>query len=197
MVVIRATVPVGTSDRLKCYFMPEFLTEKNYLDDFINNKEWVFGLKGNNKDNLFKFQVNMLINYAYNNYKINYNSTNYLSNSEAEMVKLFRNTFLATKVSFCNEMYEFCQKSGVNYENVRQLAVADPRIGASHTNVPGHDGRFGYGGTCFPKDTNSLKHQMKQVNMTSYIIDAAVNRNEMVDRNEKDWNDNKGRAVVE
>ena len=112
------------------------------------------------------------------------------------MVKLFRNNFLSVKVSFCNEIEEFCNKIDVNYENVRKLAVLDDRIGESHTKVPGHDGRRGFGGTCFPKDTNNLKFEMEKNDMESYIIKNAVIRNEKVDRPEKDWNENKGRAVI-
>ena len=53
-VVLRSTVPVGTSDELGIYFMPEFLTEKNFINDFINNKDWVFGLLNKDTDETFK-----------------------------------------------------------------------------------------------------------------------------------------------
>ena len=53
-IVLRSTVPAGTCDSLKCHFMPEFLTEKNYIKDFYNNKDWIFGLLNNEKDNEFK-----------------------------------------------------------------------------------------------------------------------------------------------
>ena len=196
LIVVRSTVPPGTSSRLNCYFMPEFLTEKNFLQDFIENKLWIFGLKGTEQDVYFKEQISKLFNSSNEAGKIKYNNLSFVTNSEAEMIKLFRNNFLSVKVSFCNEIEELCQKLEINYENVRNLAVQDDRIGESHTKVPGHDGRRGYGGTCFPKDTNNLKHVMEEVNMESYIIKAAVDRNEKVDRAEKDWNDNKGRAVV-
>ena len=113
------------------------------------------------------------------------------------MIKLFRNNYLSVKVSFCNEIAEFCNKKNINYENVRNLAVLDPRIGESHTKVPGHDGKNGFGGTCFPKDTNNLKSEMEKINMESYIIKNIVHRNEKVDRPEQDWNLNIGRAVVD
>lgn len=197
-IVLRSTVPVGTSDQLKCYFMPEFLTEKNYVYDFINNKDWIFGLVGLNeqKDLEFKVKIQELFDLAHANNCIKYNTLHFLSNSEAEMVKLFRNCFLATKVSFCNEVYEFCEKKGINYENVRKLAANDDRILHSHTQVPGHDGRKGFGGTCFPKDTSSLKYEMTQTGMKPYIMNAIIERNENVDRPEKDWCSNKGRAVI-
>ena len=116
---------------------------------------------------------------------------------DAEMIKLFRNNYLATKVSFCNEISQFCQLKDINYENVRKLAVLDSRIGASHSMVPGPDGKQGFGGTCFPKDTNSLRYEMSESGMKSYIIHAAIERNIKVDRVEQDWNSNKGRAVVD
>ena len=100
-------------------------------------------------------------------------------------------------VSFCNEIYEFCNLKDVNYENVRKLASIDSRIGSSHTNVPGHDGKKGFGGTCFPKDTASLKHEMEISGMTPYVINSIIERNEKIDRPEKDWFQNKGRATVD
>ena len=93
-------------------------------------------------------------------------------------------------------MYEFCEKKNISYENVRQIAANDSRILHSHTLVPGHDGKKGYGGTCFPKDTNSLKYEMENIGMKSYIINSIIDRNENVDRKEKDWTEDKGRAVI-
>ena len=105
-IVLRSTVPVGTSDNLNCFFMPEFLTEKNYINDFINNKEWIFGLLENNKKHeLFKQTIKELFTIAYDHKKIKNNVIQFVTNKEAEMIKLFRNCYLATKVSFCNEMY--------------------------------------------------------------------------------------------
>jgi len=118
-------------------------------------------------------------------------------NAEAEMIKYFRNTFLSLKVSFCNEIYDLCQKKGINYENVRELATLDKRIGTSHSYVPGHDGKRGFGGTCFPKDTTALLRDFEDSGVDSYLLKAAVERNNRVDRPEEDWKDNKGRAVVE
>jgi UDPglucose 6-dehydrogenase len=198
-IVLRSTVPVGTSDELNCYFMPEFLTEKNYVNDFIHNKDWIFGIleQDNKKDIEFKEKMSELFDLAHQNDCIKYNNLHFLSNKEAEMVKMFRNCFLATKVSFCNEIYEFCEKMGINYENMRKVAANDDRILHSHTTVPGHDGRKGFGGTCFPKDTASLKHEMIKNGMKPYIMEAIIERNEKVDRPEKDWVHDKGRAVVD
>ncbi len=196
-IVLRSTVPAGTCDNLGVYFMPEFLTEKNYINDFIYNKDWVFGLLNKESDEKFKIIISKLFDLAFENDRIVYNNLNFLTNNGAAMVKMFKNCFLATKVSFCNEFAELCKIKGINYENVRALAANDDRILHSHTKVPGHDGKCGFGGTCFPKDTSSLRYEMNNVGMKPYVLDAIISRNEIVDRPEQDWNDNKGRAVVE
>lgn len=175
--------------------MPEFLTEKNYVNDFINNEDWVFGIL-NQSDTDFPRKIKNLFDIAYKNDKIKYNNVHFVSNSEAEMIKMFKNCFLATKVSFCNEMYTYCNEKGINYNNVINIAANDKRILHSHTQVPGHDGEYGYGGTCFPKDTNSLLYEMKQTNACPLILNAVVTRNETIDRPNKDWFKNKGRSVL-
>ena len=195
-VVLRSTVPVGTSDELGLYFMPEILTEKNFINDFINNKDWVFGLKGSEQDNYFIESIKELFDCAYKNKCIKYNNYNFVSNKEAEMVKMFKNCYLATKVSFCNELYQFCTKIGINYENIRKIACNDDRILHTHSYVPGHDGRKGFGGTCFPKDTSSLKSEMEKHGINPHILNAIIYRNDNIDRPEKDWAKDKGRATL-
>lgn len=197
--IIRSTVPVGTSDSLGCYFMPEFLTEANYVKDFIENPFWIFGLCQSHttqQHEEFAHTILTLFDKSHQEEKIKSNQLQFLSNKEAEMVKMFRNCFLATKVSFCNEIAEFCTRKGIEYENVRKWGAMDPRIQKSHTSVPGPDGKYGFGGTCFPKDTASLSYEMKKVGMKSYVLDAAIERNNKKDRSEHDWNDKKGRAVI-
>ena len=195
-IVLRSTVPPGTSERLDCYFMPEFLTEKNWKNDFKQLEHWIFGLKNNDNDVVFMYKMKMLINLAYDYECINYKNIHFVTTKEAEMIKYFRNTFLATKVSFCNEFEEFCRRKNISYKNVKNIATLDSRITISHTNVPGHDGKRGFGGTCFPKDSQSLLHQMKEINMNSYIIKSSIERNENIDRPETDWKTDKGRAVI-
>ena len=76
--------------------------------------------------------------------------------THAEMIKYFTNSFLATKVSFANEMYDLCLKLNLDYDKVVEYSVLDKRIGNSHLNVPGPDGDLGFGGHCFPKDLSAL-----------------------------------------
>ena len=93
-------------------------------------------------------------------------------------------------------MHEFCNKKGINYNNVIDHVVLDKRITKSHTMVPGPDGKFGFGGTCLPKDTNSIYYEMKQVGMKPYILKSVIDRNELKDRKQKDWLKDQGRAIV-
>ena len=198
IVVLRSTVPPGTSKRLNCCFMPEFLTEKNYITDFINNKKWIFGIdETDTKSENIKNILSSVINCAYKNDRIKYNNVVFMKSDEAEMVKMFRNVFLSTKISVCNEFAEYCDIKGIDYETVRKIATEDERIMPSHTRVPGPDGRKGFGGTCFPKDTSSLLYDMTQNNMNSFILRSVIARNVSVDRVECDWESDKGRSVVD
>lgn len=195
-VVLRSTLPPGTSKRLNCYFMPEFLTEKNFLNDFRENKEWIFGLKGTNEDREFMKCAQEIFSLAKKHNKIKHDKVTFVSNSEAETIKMFRNCFLATKVAFCNEFYQYCKLKGISYENVRKIATNDERIMPGHSKVPGPDGKLGFGGTCFPKDMSSMWYEMNSTGMEPYLIKSAIERNYKVDRPEKDWSNDKGRAVV-
>ena len=194
-IICKSTVPVNTCDNLNINFCPEFLTEKNYKYDFINTSEWMLGLL-NKCDLKLKELFSKMINIAYKNRKIKSNKIIYLKNNEAEMVKLFKNSYLATKVSFCNEMYEYCEKKNINYNTVRNNVILDTRIGESHTLVPGHDNKFGFGGTCLVKDINNLKYDMELNNNNCLILKSVIKRNDTIDRQGKDWMLNKGRAVI-
>jgi len=194
-IVIRSTVPVQTSERLGVSFMPEFLTEANWENDFKNNPNLIFGfdtpqtLEEQLSGNMASEKMLELGARANKEVLI-------LTTKEAELVKYTRNVFLATKVSFFNEVEEFCTKLDMSYENVRQGVCLDQRIGFSHTEVPGPDGKRGYGGTCFPKDVASLLYQMLDTQMLPMIISQVRTRNIELDRPEKDWETDKGRAVI-
>lgn len=181
-IVIRSTIPMGTADRLGCYTMPEFSTERNYMSDFIQNREWIIGLLDNDSGSGFQEHITTLFRTAYIARKIEHQDITFVRNREAEMIKLFRNCFLATKVSFCNEMEEYCRKEEIQYNVVRSLATIDQRIGTSHTFVPGSDGKRGYGGTCLPKDVSSMISMMNQSGMVPHVLQAVVKRNEEIDR---------------
>jgi UDPglucose 6-dehydrogenase len=192
-VVIRSTVPPGTSDSLGVSFMPEFLTEKNWAYDFKHCSQWILGTD----NNVTYTRVQHMFDLAYNNGRGSVVNKDVIKSvpSEAEFVKYVKNCFLATKVSFFNEIHDLCESLGLDFRNVRDLACADERIGSGHAHVPGHDGRRGFGGTCFPKDMAALLHLLQSSEKPSFIIKAALSRNNQIDRPDKDWAADKGRAV--
>lgn len=190
LVAIKSTIPVGTTnkfinkyDKIRICFNPEFLTEANYLDDFKNQNRIILG--GDKIDDLFKL------------YSETFTSAEIVKTDcqTAEMVKYVTNSFLATKVSYANEIESFCKHLNIDYNNMIKIASLDQRLGNSHWSVPGPDGKRGYGGTCFPKDISSLINQFEQNEIQSIILKASFTRNNNIDRKEKDWQKLKGRAV--
>ena len=96
----------------------------------------------------------------------------------AELTKYMNNTFFATKVSIMNEFKLLCDKIGANWEDALLGFISDGRIGNSHLNVPGHDGKLGYGGTCFPRDTFAFNHLNKSLGLSTDLFDSidSINR---------------------
>ena len=193
IVAIKSTIPPGTTNRLnkECHnisviFNPEFLTEANFIDDFKNQNRIIIG--GERPSTTKLRQVYSL---AFPKAKIVKTGS-----ITAEMVKYFTNTFLATKVSFANEMYQICGRLGIDYDKVVEYSTYDERLGKSHWAVPGPDGKFGFGGSCFPKDINALIQLGLELDMTPEVLMAAWETNLEV-RPEQDWKDLKGRAVVD
>jgi UDPglucose 6-dehydrogenase len=111
------------------------------------------------------------------------------------MVKYTTNTFLSVKVSFANEIYQLCNKVGADYDKVIEYATMDERLGESHWGVPGHDGDFGFGGHCFPKDLAALLHLTNELGTINNVLSATQQTNNEVRQN-RDWEGMKGRAVV-
>jgi UDPglucose 6-dehydrogenase len=198
VVVVKSTVYPGFTDEMKkkyplrLLFSPEFLTEKNSVQDFENTNRVLLG--GDIEDGrvAFKFFEARL----YEKLLLNQVVIVGCESKEAEMAKLFTNGILMTKVLFCNEMYQLCQKMGIDYEEVRTLATLDFRIGVSHTYVPGHDGSLGAGGHCFPKDINNLRNVCRQQGVPEKLFTAVIDRNNEI-REDKDWEKMKDRAVID
>jgi len=193
-VIVRSTVTPGTCDKLKCHHMPEFIREKHWQEDFINTSTWIVGLHASDKSAAEK--MSKLINLAFENKSIKSNKVHFTVPFVTELAKYARNSFLALKVSYCNELAQFCRVKGVDYSLLADLLGEDKRIGSSHTDVPGHDDKYGYGGVCFPKDILALSIEMKKADVEPIILDASIKRNTTVDRPEQDWKKDKGRAVV-
>jgi UDPglucose 6-dehydrogenase len=97
----------------------------------------------------------------------------------AELVaaKAFRNSFLATKVAFFNQVYDYCKSYNLNYDSVARAVGADTRIGDSHTTITKERG---FGGHCFPKDTSAITRSAQRNNTRLTIIEEAINYNRSI-----------------
>ena len=193
IIAIKSTVPPGTTNRLNkenqfvsVIFNPEFLTEANFIEDFRNQSRIIIG--GERPSTTKLRQVYSL---AFPDAKIVKTGS-----ITAEMVKYFTNTFLATKVSFANEMKMICDHLDIDYDKVVEYSTYDKRLGKSHWAVPGPDGKLGFGGSCFPKDINALIKVAEKWDLPVNVLSSAWDTNLLV-RPEQDWEELKGRAVVD
>jgi UDPglucose 6-dehydrogenase len=150
-VIIKSTI---TPDVVSKYnspgivYNPEFLREKTALEDFVNPEFHIFG--GHSYDT-------QLVEQLYVQYSLCKRCPTYhIGVKEASLVKYAINSFLATKVTFFNQLYDVAVDNGINFNQVISAVSADSRISNSHMRVPGFDNKRGFGGSCFPKDTAAL-----------------------------------------
>ena len=193
IVLIRSTIIPGTTKKLQnkfkklnLVFNPEFLTERSAKFDFINQARFILG--GRKKytrmvADLYKWRFGEATPCIETNFET------------AELVKYMNNCFFATKVSFLNEMKQVADKAGVDWDLAVEGFVRDGRIGHSHLSVPGPDGKFGFGGSCFPKDIQAMINFGDELNLDLTTLKGAWQTNLKV-RPEKDWENLKGRAII-
>ncbi len=179
-IVIKSTVPVNyTSEvakkynKLKFIFSPEFLREGFALYDNLHPDRIIIG--SDNQDSNINSVVTLLSkNVLKEDVPIIYTST-----KEAEVIKLFANTYLAMRVAFVNELDTYCQKQGIASESILKGIGTDKRIGMQYFNPS-----FGYGGYCLPKDTKQLKNEFVKndvpENLISSIVDSNQTRKEFI-----------------
>lgn len=191
ILILKSTVPPGTTEKfnlklknIQMVFNPEFLTERNAVEDYNNQNRIILGGPRPATTTV----KNIFSKTFPNAHIIKTGSTH------AEMIKYFTNTFLATKVTFANEMYDLCVKLKLDYDKVVEYSILDDRIGKTHLNVPGPDGDFGFGGHCFPKDLSALIKLTEDLSSTNYLLKSLLKTNDTVRRN-RDWEKMKGRAI--
>ena len=167
-------------------FNPEFLTERSAKFDFINQARFILG--GDPEDtqkvaDLFTFRFGGSTPMVQTNFET------------AEFIKYMNNCFFATKVSFMNEMRLIADRSNVDWQAAVDGFVRDGRVGHSHVSVPGPDGKFGFGGSCFPKDIQALIKHAEAVGVNPFVLNGAWQTNLDV-RPERDWEKLVGRAII-
>ena len=142
---IRTTILPGTTEKISkltgrnVHHMPEFLSERTAIEDFKQQPM------------IFTGNVELLEKIFPGKKHID------MTSAEAEMVKYAHNVFGALKVTYFNCIYDICKKEGLDYQKVREGVLGSTYINDVHTQVPGQDGKYGYGGKCFPKDVDAFE----------------------------------------
>ncbi|MFY8005115.1 MAG: UDP-glucose dehydrogenase family protein [Chitinophagaceae bacterium] len=177
VIVDKSTVPVGTADKVKraieenykgefdVVSNPEFLREGVAVDDFMKPDRVVIGASSE--------RAKKLMGELYAPYVRQGNPIIYMDEKSAELTKYAANSFLATKISFMNEIAQLCERLGADVDMVRKGIGSDDRIGKRFL-FPG----IGYGGSCFPKDVQALIMSADEVNYDFKILKAVEDVNE-------------------
>jgi len=151
-------------------FSPEFLRASQWMNDIQTMKDVILSGDTDYWRDQYSYNWSVVKQYI-------------VSPEEAIAIKYFRNAYLATKVSFFNEMYDFCSAYDLDFDQVRGGVATDERIGHSHTFVFPEQSIRGFGGMCFPKDTTALRKMAANKNINLNILDAAVKYNNEIKNN--------------
>ena len=182
VVVVKSTVPVGTGHKVLEYLSqktdkkfyvvnnPEFLKEGSAVEDFMKPERIIIGSYNEN--------AAAVLDELYEPFNRQVPRVIHMSNISAEMTKYAANCFLATKISFMNEVARLCDVVGADVEEVRHGISTDSRIGSQFL-YPGP----GYGGSCFPKDVRALVHTARENEVPFKIIEAV----ETVNKDQKKY----------
>ena len=178
VIVDKSTVPVGTADKVygrlaanldESFFdvvsNPEFLREGVAVDDFMRPERVVIGTSSS--------KAKKVMERLYNPFVRQGNPVIFMDEKSAEMTKYAANSFLATKITFMNEVANLCEKVGANVDMVRIGIGSDSRIGKRFL-FPG----VGYGGSCFPKDVKALAKTAQENNCDFRILQSVMDVNE-------------------
>ena len=178
VIVDKSTVPVGTADKVygrlaanldESFFdvvsNPEFLREGVAVDDFMRPERVVIGTSSS--------KAKKVMERLYNPFVRQGNPVIFMDEKSAEMTKYAANSFLATKITFMNEVANLCEEVGANVDMVRKGIGSDSRIGKRFL-FPG----VGYGGSCFPKDVKALAKTAQENNCDFRILQSVMDVNE-------------------
>ena len=184
IVILKSTILPRTTEKyskkyknIDFVFCPEFLTERTARLDFINCSRIIIGTE---KDAVADKVENML------RVRFPYTKIIKTDSTTAEFIKYMNNCFFAAKISIMNEFYQASVALGVDWDKAMDGFLSDGRVGNSHSDVPGHDGQYGFGGKCFPKDINAFINLFIEIGISPTMLEAAWEKNMEV-RDEHDW----------
>lgn len=174
VIVLRSTIPVGYTDQKskelnkKIIFQPEYYGETvahPFAD--LSDRRWItLGGESSACSDVARLYKKVYTSELY---------INIVDAKTAELAKYMENTFLAAKVTFCNEFYDLAEAFGVNYDILRETWLLDPRIGRSHTFV--YEDNRGYGGSCLPKDIAAMVFQGESVGADVSMMKSIIRKN--------------------
>jgi UDPglucose 6-dehydrogenase len=156
-------------DHSICY-SPEFLRAATADMDFLNQENMILG--GHDPFEIWST--------LFRNTLPKLKTIFYCTIAEASMLKYATNTFLSVKVTFFNQLFDMCRANNIDFDTVTSLLKLDDRIGMSHMQVPGPDGSRGFGGACFPKDTDAFVHFADRSTMSHTLVESAIKYNKKI-----------------
>ncbi len=177
VIVDKSTVPVGTADRVReavakhakvefdVVSNPEFLREGVAVDDFLKPDRVVIGTSSKRAQDVMEQLYKPFVRQG--------NPIIFMDERSAEMTKYAANAFLATKITFMNEIANLCERVGANVDNVRLGIGSDTRIGKRFLFAG-----IGYGGSCFPKDVKALRKTSEEYDYDFSILKSVMSVNE-------------------
>jgi nucleotide sugar dehydrogenase len=153
-------------------YIPEFLRANSHITDFANSK-WLIvgGTVGAYQRDAIRICKMLQTDLMH---------IELCGIGEAAFVKYSINSFLALKVVFMNELFQLTEAHDYNWVKLRHLITMDERVGNSHMQIPGPDGHYGFGGGCFPKDTNALLKYAESLGVNLNTLDSAVKKNTLL-----------------
>jgi UDPglucose 6-dehydrogenase len=177
VIAIKSTVIPGTVDQLIEQYKydyivsnPEFLTQRTAKLDFINPARVVIGAHLSDAGEILERYYRLLHGIECPIIRT--------TPAAAEMIKYISNCFFATKISFMNEMHQIASKVAPGqWDTIVEGLQTSGRVANCHLSVPGPDGKYGYGGGCFPKDMNALIALATQLGVEPTVLEAARNKN--------------------
>jgi nucleotide sugar dehydrogenase len=178
VIISKSTIPPGIyqelqKENINLVHAPEFLTAANATADY-ETASWVL-VGGDEKwvnDAIAIISSSTILATHYHKTTI----------GTAALFKYIANSFMATKVTFMNDIYHLATKLGISWDEIKLIATNDSRLGHSHWDVPGPDGKFGFGGACFPKDVSAIIEHGLELGVHLELLDRVeeINKKQRV-----------------
>ena len=181
LVVIKSTIEPGVTDILSNRYTyltlchnPEFLSAQTAYNDFHYQKHIVLGKSKQCSDE----DIQPLVNFYMKYYCLA--DISVCTSLESESMKIMWNCFYASKIILFNEYYLLCKKNGADFDTILNLMLKNKWINPMHTKVPGTDDKLGYGGGCFPKDTQAMCQYMESLKSPNKVLESVILENHKI-----------------